>query len=265
MAKKKAATQKPAKSVANPVQKASAPKKPKVKQPSKAQKSDWISEKANELDRQEKIFARSVCEWDSAHAEAAQAKKEMELQQQRLNAIVQDIVAIKRGNFTPPLPFKGSMPTGGAPQTASVPAEDVGGKKPLTILTAKSLKAECATHHRDGVGLSDAQIETLSKALDGEKTIGNLEKLQRTNPIWTRSIKGFGEAAITKLQDAHEVLRRAFPMPSSDDKMKPPTPAQSSANAAAASNGTPLEPVNAPTETIADKLNKLEASSPAKS
>lgn len=238
MAKKKPA----AKAKVNPAQKVAATQKPKVKPPSKAQKSDWISEKANELDRQEKIFARSVCEWDSAHAEAAQAKKEMELQQQRLNAIVQDIVAIKRGNFTPPLPFKGSIPTGGAPQPVAPPAEDVGGKKPLRTLIAKNLKATCAAKYRDGIGLSEKQIDKLEEIIGGN-TIGQLEKFQRENSFdWNRKMKGFGETGVDKLQDAMSVFRSAFPIPSPDDKIKPLTPSQSSANAAA-SNSKPVDPL----------------------
>lgn len=200
------------------------------KAPTKAMKVDWITTKTEELDAQEKVFAKSVCEYESAHAEAAQAKKEMELQQQRLNGIVQDICAIKRGNFTPPLPFpaeaKSEKATGG----------DIGGSKPLTLLVVGPLKKATNGHYREGVGLTGNLVEKLSEACEGN-TIADLEKMMKTKPNWHRDIKGFGEEAFNKTMDALLLFRESFPMPCEDDKSKPPTPEQ----------------------TIADKLNQLIA------
>lgn len=216
---------------------------------SKAKQTEWLHKKAFELTKQRRKLRVAESRWESAHAAQGLAKKQMEEEQAILNSIVDDMEKIDSGNFTPPLfkeqelrAAKTAEPTATSSSAAS-PAEDVGGKKPLTTLISKNLKASCPSHFRDGVGLSEKQVETLEKAIDGEKTIANLEKFQRTNPIWTRSMPGFGETAITKLQDAHEIVRRAFPIPSPDDKPKPPTPAQSSANAAAASNGKPVDPM----------------------
>jgi len=240
--KGKSAAKKAAPSIPE-VSTAQQPSKPK--KPSKAQRMNALDDKAVEVMSQFRRFKLAESSWDAAHAEAGAAKKEMELQQEKLNALIQEMSDISSGK-TKLLPFTHSVPTGGGTPPAATPApaaEDVGGKKPLTTLIGKNLKAACPSHYRDGVGLSEKQVETLEKAIDGEKTIASLEKFQRTNPIWTRSMPGFGEGAITKLQDAHEVLRRAFPIPSPDDKVAPPTPAQSSANAAAASNGKRVDPL----------------------
>ena len=238
MAKKKAAP-KPA---TKESPKAAAVKKPPAaKKPSKSAIAELIAGKTKELTAQFRKYELSKDTWESSHAQAASDKKAMELHQEKCNELVRDLRNIQNGNFTPPLPFKTDMATGGSPQPASAAApvaEDVGGKLPLTALIAKNLKKQCPKHYRDGVGLTEAMVETLSKAIDGEKTIAQLEKMQRTNPVWNNSIRGFKEAAVTKLQDAHEILRRAFPIPSPDDKTKPATPAESSANAKAAEGKT---------------------------
>lgn len=206
----------PTKPKAKPATKAAKPKPPTA-----TQKTNWIAEKTDELDKQEKLFAKSVVEWDAAHAEAAEAKKHMELQQQRLNSIVQDIVAIRRGNFTPPLPLKGTMSTTGVktkPPTVTVTISgakevDAGAKIKLAELEPKRLHALVDGIYREGVGLSEAQIETLVSAIDGD-TVGDLERYQvKHAQTWATDIKGFGEATITKLQDACELVRRKFPMP----------------------------------------------------
>ena len=223
----------------------SAPKPERPKKATKAQRMNALDDKAGEVMSQFRKFKIAESAWDAAHAEAGAAKKEMELQQEKLNALIQEMSDISSGK-TKLLPFTHSVPTGGAPQPpVASTVVDSGGATALTTLIGKNLKNACPSHYRDGVGLSEKQVETLSKAIDGEKTIAGLEKFQRTNPIWHQSIKGFGEAAITKLQDAHEILRRAFPIPSPDDKPKPPTPAQSSTTAAAASNGKPVDPLTA--------------------
>lgn len=239
-----------------PAAKQAVPQKPKKL--TKASKVDWLERRTTDLVKQRQAFRDAAADFEEAHAASALAKKTMDNEQSKLNAIVNDIADIKTGNFTPPLPFpeEKSPHAKAAAISPTTTAEDIGGKKPLTTLIEKNLKAACSSHYRDGVGLSEKQVETLEKAIDGEKTVASLEKFQKSNPIWNRSITGFGETAITKLQDAHEVLRRAFPMPSADDKFTPPTPAQSSANAAAASNGKPVEQSSSK-ETIADKLNKM--------
>lgn len=62
-------------------------------------------------------------------------------------------------------------------------------------------------------GLSEKQVEKLKEAIGGD-TIGKLEEFQRSKgEWWTREINGFGKETITKLQEAHEIVRRKFPIP----------------------------------------------------
>ncbi len=66
-------------------------------------------------------------------------------------------------------------------------------------------------------GLSEKQVEKL-KSVVGE-TIADLEKFQqKKGQWWVKEIEGFGPETITKLQDAQEVIRRKFPIPSPDDE-----------------------------------------------
>jgi hypothetical protein len=203
-----------------------------------------LDDKASEVMAQFRRFKIAESSWDAAHAEAGAAKKEMELQQEKLNALIQEMSDISSGK-TKLLPFTHSVATGGAPQPATSPvppAEDVAGKKPLTTLIAKNLKAACPAKYRDGIGLSEKQIDKLEEIIGGN-TIGQLEKFQRENSFdWNRKMKGFGETGVDKLQDAMSVFRSTFPIPSPDDKVAPPTPSQSSTNAAA-SNGKPVDPL----------------------
>ena len=229
-----------AKKYDNASPKAAAALKPeKPKKATKAQRMNALDDKASEVMTQFRRFKLAESSWDAAHAEAGSAKKEMELQQEKLNALIQEMSDISSGK-TKLLPFTHSVPTGGAPQPATPAvstAEDVGAKKPLTTLIAKNLKAACPAKYREGIGLSEKQIDKLEEIIGGN-TIGQLEKFQRENSFdWNRKMKGFGETGVDKLQDAMSVLRSAFPIPSPDDKAAPPTPAESSANAASASNG----------------------------
>lgn len=217
---------------------AAAPKPEKPKKATKAQRMNALDDKAAEVMQQFRRFKLAESAWDAAHAEAGSAKKEMELQQEKLNALIQEMSDISSGK-TKLLPFTHSVPTGGAPQPAAspaTPAEDVGAKKPLTMLIAKNLKTACPAKYRDGIGLSEKQAEKLEEIIGGN-TIGQLEKFQRENSFdWNRKMKGFGETGVDKLQDAMSVFRSVFPIPSPDDKAAPPTPAQSSANGKPASS-----------------------------
>ena len=209
---------------------------------SKAKQTEWLHKKAFELTKQRRKLRLAETNWESAHAAQGLAKKRMEEEQAILNSIVDDMEKIDSGNFTPPLFKEQELRAAKTAQPAAspaTPAEDVGAKKPLATLIAKNLKAACPAKYRDGIGLSEKQIDKLEEIIGGN-TIGQLEKFQRENSFdWNRKMKGFGETGVDKLQDAMSVFRSVFPIPSPDDKTAPPTPAQSSANAAAASNGKP--------------------------
>lgn len=244
---------KPAKDT-NPTADKSSPKadrtaaaaKAKATKLGKAKATEWLHKKAVELTKQRRKLRIAESAWESAHAAQGLAKKKMEEEQAILNSIVDDMEKIDSGNFTPPLFKEQELRAAKTAQSATSPtptAEDVGGKKPLTTLIAKNLKAACPAKYRDGIGLSEKQIDKLEEIICGN-TIGQLEKFQRENSFdWNRKMKGFGETGVDKLQDAMSVFRSTFPIPSPDDKSAPPTPAQSSANAAVASNGKPVDPL----------------------
>lgn len=85
--------------------KANKEKKPKAKKMTKDAKQTLINDKIDELMTERKKFYSSVLEWEEAHAQAAVLKKTMESRQASINGIVNDIDAIRSGNYTPPLPF----------------------------------------------------------------------------------------------------------------------------------------------------------------
>lgn len=83
----------------------------KPKKPNKAARDALIGEKVLELIKQQGILIEAQGEWEEAHSQAGALKKTMDLQQAKLNSVVADIAAIQAGNFTPPLPFTGDLPT----------------------------------------------------------------------------------------------------------------------------------------------------------
>lgn len=64
-----------------------------------------LDDKIEELEGAQRVYGQSVLEWEEAHAHAGELKKTMEKNQARLNSVAADIVAIRSGNYTPPLPF----------------------------------------------------------------------------------------------------------------------------------------------------------------
>lgn len=115
------------------------------------------------------------------------------------------------------LPFPAEKPSV-ADQNVGGPArplpEDHGAAMDLNCLKKGEIQKHTAC--RDDVGLSAKQIEKLKEAVAGD-TIAALEKFQRETFNWVDAINGFGEAAITLLQDAHLEIRKKFPMPTADD------------------------------------------------
>lgn len=145
---------------------------------------------------------------DHAKAVAGEMRKAADAKQAVVNQIVQDLQGIRNGEVQPGLPFVRDMKTtkkaggkgakGDAAERAGEPQVDQGAAKPLEDLIE--------------FGMTKAKVDALIETVGG-KTIGHLEKYQRENIHWTTDTKGFGEEWITKLQDAHEQLRRRFPMP----------------------------------------------------
>lgn len=168
----------------------------------KPRKDVLLAQKIDELLKKRRQFGHAVLDWEVAHSHAGELKKFMEKLQDELNGLVQDIDDIKSGNYNPPLPFKGSMPSSAqnngraANGKAAAPGVDEGAKLPLSALAE--------------FGLSHGKIELLKGAIDGP-TIGDLERWQRTHPNYWRDIKGFGETGHDKLTDAMSALRKKHP------------------------------------------------------
>jgi len=118
-------------------------------------------------------------------------------------------------------------------------AEDIGGKKPITVLVAKALKAEMGSAYRDGHGITELVAEKLETAAQG-KTIAALEMFMRSDAWWHKKVERFGDEGVNKLTDALCLFRSKFPIPAekTDDKANPQAPAESNATAKIAeSNG----------------------------
>lgn len=136
---------------------------------------------------------------------------------------------------------KQTAPTA-APAAAApaAPLVDEGASIGLEYLTKGQLQEYIPGTPEDR-GLSAKQIEKLKEAIGGD-TIGKLEEFQRNKgEWWTTSIDGFAKATITKLQDAQEIIRRKYPIPSADDR-----PAAAAEQPAEQAPETPAEPEQLP-------------------
>ncbi len=165
----------------------------------------------------------------------------MDNEQAKLNAIVNDIADIKTGNFTPPLPFPEDDPN-----TVTRPGVDAGALKPLNALGLKStLIAK--------IGKKLAKTET------DVVTVGHLEELQRSKPMFWMKDLGLKTDQTTLVQDAMEAFRKANPMPSPDDKLT--VKCVSAKNEDGTQNEELRDEINrklnGADETIADKIGKL--------
>lgn len=148
-------------------------KSKKPAKPTAKAKAQHLDDKIAELESVQKIYGQSCLEWEEAHAHAGELKKTMEKNQARLNGVAADIVAIRSGNYTPPLPF-------GLDELApEATGPDAWKAVPLSSL-----------------GLSPKVIEKLEDA--GLRTLGALA-------AWTKpltDVKGIGEAAAEKIEEA---------------------------------------------------------------
>lgn len=178
----------------------------KAAKPSKEKTLALLDEKQVELLEADTDRGRAQLDWHYAHSEAAELKKLLEKKQALVNQIIGDIRNIKAGNYTPSL----FGPEGQAANGTNGKAESNGqiliGGQPLDIGATKLISDLIE------FGMTDKKCEALVDQVGGN-TIGALEKFQREHTHWNLDLKGFKEEWITKLQDAHEQLRRRFPMP----------------------------------------------------
>ena len=195
-------------------------------------------------ERQQQIAIESaLCDMEEAvthQEELAEQLVDMKAEMKELkssydNAVVRGQKASKAlrraraGIFERTLPF----PKDAKPASLEVPDQDIGGKastKPkvdegafisLDHLVKGDLQ-EFIPGTPEDKGISAKQADTLKKAVDGD-TIGKLEAFQRSKgEWWTKEISGFGKETVTKLQDAHEIVRRKFPVPEPDEMEEAP-------------------------------------------
>lgn len=200
--------------------------KPQKSKPmSAANKAAHLDDKIIELEGVQRLYGQSVLEWEEAHSHAGELKKTMEKNQARLNSVAQDIVDIRSGNYTPPLPFPADAPpakgkgakaheaNGHAANGAVDPAIDM----PILALARYGL-----TENKCDV-LAEARLET----------IGKLEKQMRNVPWWHREITGIGVDGVDKITDALLAFRKEHPVP--EAPAPEPTAPEASANGEATS------------------------------
>jgi hypothetical protein len=179
--------------------------------------------------------------WNDLKVQCKSAKAEFDAAISALRTAGHEIDALNEGTYERQKTIAEVVPAASKPTTSDVartlpdtdtvdqPAIDAGAGHGLMALCKGPLQK--ATGCNEDLGLSKVQIEKLQAAVDGS-TIGHLEKFQRENRDWNRSIPQFGEAAITKLQDAHSAFRRKFPQSDSPAKGGPVKPAEPAAKPA---------------------------------
>lgn len=158
-------------------------------------------------------------------AELKELKSAFDNAGQRARRAVRALQRAREGKFERTLPFpkddgkKQSLSmqvTPGRIVVTQSPYRDEGAFVSLDYLIKGQLQ-EFIPGTPEDRGLSEKQVEKLKEAVGGE-TIGHLEKFQQSKGSWwTKEIGGFGPENITKLQDAQEVIRRKFPVPSPED------------------------------------------------
>lgn len=101
----------------------------------------------------------------------------------------------------------------------ATPPPDPAGDETLDVLITENLQRKLDNPSLEG--LTSKKVETLIEACGGN-TIARLEKWMRDNAqTWASDIPGFKEAWITRLLNAYEAYRMAFPMPSDEPDEQP--------------------------------------------
>ncbi len=165
-------------------------------------------------------------EADSLKSELKEVKAAFDDASKRSRKLSRKLRDARRGFFDRPAaqktlpgleaPYAGDSHDVDAP---AKPAVDEGAFVSLEYLTRGQLQ-EFIPGTPEDRGLSEKQVEKLKELVGGE-TIGHLEKWQKSKgDYWAKELKdaaiGFGKEAVTKLQDAVEVIRRKFPIPDPD-------------------------------------------------
>lgn len=150
-------------------------------------------------------------EWDRRKEAASTAKKQFDGIVADLEELSVKLEDARNGK----LPAQRSFPFPEDTVDAQTPQRDEGAFVALDYLVKGELQ-EFIPGTPEDKGLSEKQVDKL-KSKVGD-TIGDLEKFQQEQgQWWVKEIDGFGPETITKLQDAQEIVRRKFPVPSPDE------------------------------------------------
>lgn len=132
--------------------------------------------------------------WESLKADTADAKKDVDGAQRRVNRLAAELRDIENGCYQPKLLDK----AGASGDVAAAPPDE-GAAMPIGKLAE--------------YGLTEKQCEMLVASKLEIKTVGDLEKAMRENEWWHRDVAGLGEKKIDKVTEALCEFRLAYPVP----------------------------------------------------
>lgn len=132
--------------------------------------------------------------WEGLKADTADAKKDVDGAQRRVNRLAAELRDIENGCYQPKL-----LDKAGAGASAAAVPRDGGAEMPIDTLAEFSM--------------TQAKIDLLKESKFEIKTVGDLERTMRENANWHRDIKGLGQAAIDKLIDVLVEFRLSHPVP----------------------------------------------------
>ena len=134
---------------------------------------------------------------NDAAATLKEAKERKKAAQIRVNDLSHEVEQIEAGNYQPKL----FTANGHAGKNGKAAPGDKSKSKPGELPTDTG--AALPIGELANFGLTKAEVEKIEACPCHPKTIGEFEAWQRSDELWNRKIKGFGEEKITKLQDAH--------------------------------------------------------------
>jgi len=203
-----------------------------------------ISEIQDRLCEQHLILLDAISAHESAHKEASELKKEMEAEQKRLNALVQELSDATKGNYTPSLPFEdrplpdyGFKPLGADPQLTE-PAPEAA-PEPWRAATLAE------------IGIKGKLAETLEGA--GLSTLGAITDYTAQDKRLT-DIPGIGEGKAVKIADLCADYFKTHPQPSAEETSEAP-PVEAVAHATEEATPESSEP-DKPAEPIVLDMSK---------
>jgi hypothetical protein len=147
---------------------------------------------------------------NDAAANLKEAKERKKAAQIRVNDLSHEVEQIETGNYQPKL-FSANGHAGKNGKAAGEKSKSKPGELPPDAGAALPIG------ELKNFGLTEAEVAKVEACPCHPKTIGEFEAWQRSDELWNRKIKGFGEEKITKLQDAHCALRLQYPMPTAED------------------------------------------------